>query len=131
VPIQRRVGLPVDASWENCPFGQSGVLSNVVSSMGYPVKGGTFQIQTVAAKLGTNPTTGSVVMNVKKNGTTIYSTGGNKPTVGSGATNGIATVGAHDATTVTDGDWISVDIEGTYTGSPANMVCVVRMQRIS
>lgn len=131
MPIERRSGLPVDASWENCPFSAKGVISNVVGSLGYPVKGGTFQIQTVAAKLGTNPATGNVRIDVNKNGSTIYGTQNNRPDIGSSATNGIATVGAHTATTVTDGDWITVDIEGTYTGSPADLVVVVRMQRIA
>lgn len=131
MPIERRAGLPVDASWENCPFSMGGSISNKVGALGYPVKGGTFQVETIAAKLGTTPATGNVRVDVNKNGTSIYGTQGNRPDMANGATNGIATVSTHTATMVTDGDWITVDVEGTYTGSPADLVVVVRMRRIA
>lgn len=130
MPIQRKAGLPVDASWENCPFSQQGTLTVKAGTSRYPVKGGTFQIQTVAVMVNTAPTGAAILVDVNKNGTTIYGTQGNRPSVAISGTS--ATVGAHTATTVTDGDYLTVDIDqigSTIAG--ADLVCVVRMQRIA
>lgn len=124
------VARPVDMSWENCPFASAGALTTKSGSSRYPVKGGTFQIQTVAAMVNTAPTGASVILDVNKNGTSIYTTQGNRPTIAASATS--ATVGAHAATTVTDGDYLTVDIDqigSTVAGS--DLVVVVRMQRIA
>jgi hypothetical protein len=130
MPIQRKVGLPVDASWENCPFSQGGTLTVKTGTLRYPVKGGTFQVQTIAAMVGTAPTGASVIVDVNKNGSTIYGTQGNRPTIAASANS--ATVGAHTATTVTDGDYITIDIDQIgSTVAGADLVVVVRMQRIS
>lgn len=130
MPINRKSGLPVDASWENCPFSQQGTLSVKTGTSRYPVKGGTFQIQTIAAMVNTAPTGAAVIVDVNKNGTTIYGTQANRPNINAGSTS--ASVGAHTATTVTDGDYLTVDIDqvgSTVTGS--DLVVVVRMQRIA
>lgn len=130
MPIQRKVGLPVDASWENCPFAQTGTLTVKTGTSRYPVKGGVFQIQTVAVMVNTAPTGASVIVDVNKNGTTIYGTQANRPTIAASATN--ATVGAHTATTVTDGDYLTVDIDQIgSTVAGADLVVVIRMQRIA
>jgi hypothetical protein len=131
MPINRKPGLPVDASWENCPFSKGGVLSVATGTFRYPVKGGTFQIQTVAAMVGTVPTGATTLkVDVNKNGTTIYGTQTNRPIWVASAN--AATVGAHDATTVTDGDYVTIDIDAvgsTIAGS--DLVVVIRMQRIA
>jgi hypothetical protein len=128
--IARRSGVPIDLSWENCPFSYPGILAVVTGVVPYPVKGGTFQIQTVAARCTTAPTGASVIIDINKNGTTIYGTQSNRPTIAASSNN--ATVGAHDATTVTDGDWLTMDIDQVgSTIAGANLGVVVRMQRIS
>ena len=130
MPIERRPGLPVDASWENCPFSQAGTLAVKVGTSRYPVKGGTFQIQTIAAMVDTAPTGAAVIIDVNKNGASLYGTQANRPTIAAGS-NG-ATVGAHTATTVTDGDYLTVDIDQVgSTVAGADLVVVIRMQRIS
>ena len=130
MPPNRKSGLPIDASWECCPFTQAGVLTVKTGTTRFPIKGGTFQIQTVAAMVNTAPTGASVIVDVNKNGTTIYGTQANRPTIAVSATS--ATVGAHTATTVTDGDYLTVDIDqigSTVAGS--DLVVVIRMQRIA
>lgn len=130
MPIERKPGLPVDASLENCPFSQQGTLTVKTGTSRYPVKGGTFQIISVAAMVNTAPTGATVIVDVNKNGTTIYGTQGNRPTVAISATS--ATVGAHTATTVTDGDYLTVDIDQIgSTVAGADLVVVIRMQRIA
>jgi hypothetical protein len=130
MPIQRKSGLPVDASWECAPFSLAGAVTTGAGVLRFPVKGGTFQIQTVAAMVGTAPTGASLIVDVNKNGTSIYGTQANRPTIAASAN--AATVGAHTATTVTDGDYITVDVDqvgSTVAGS--NLVVVIRMQRIA
>lgn len=121
---------PVDMSWENCPFASSGALTVKVGTSRYPIKGGTFQIQTIAAMVNTAPTGAAAIVDVNKNGTSIYGTQSSRPTIAIGATS--ATVGAHTATTVVDGDFLTVDIDqigSTVAGS--DLVVIIRMQRIA
>lgn len=128
MPLLRKVGLTVDASWETCPFSQTGTLTVRTGTSRFPIKGGTFTIQTVAAMVDTAPTGASVIIDVNKNGSTIYGTQSNRPTIAASGTS--ATVGAHTATTVTDGDYITIDIDqigSTIAGS--NLTVVIRMQR--
>lgn len=121
----------IDASLENATFTSPATIVNVVGVNKYPIKGGTFQIVSIAVAAASAGATGTLFVDVNKNGTTIYGTQSNRPAITSGSTNGIATVGAHTATTVTDGDWITVDIEGTWTGVTGPLTVVIRMQRVS
>lgn len=126
----RKVGIPIDASWENCIFSQAGILAVRTGTSRYPIKGGTFQIETIAVMVNTAPTGAAILVDVNKNGTTIYSTQGNRPSVAISGTS--ATVGAHTATTVTDGDYITIDIDQVGSTVPgSDLVLVLRMQRIS
>ncbi len=120
---------PVDMSWENIPFASSGVLAVKVGTSRLPIKGGTFQIQTVAAMVNTAPTGASVIIDVNKNGATIFGTQVNRPTIAAAATS--ATVGAHSTLTVTDGDYLTIDIDQVgSTVAGADLVVIIRMQRI-
>lgn len=121
---------PIDMSWENLPFGYAGTLTVRTGTSRYPIKGGTFQIQTIAAMVNTAPTGATLIVDVNKNGTSIYGTQANRPTFAVSATS--ATVGAHTATTVTDGDYLTVDVDQIgSTVAGADLVVVVRLQRIA
>lgn len=130
MPIERRNGLPVDASWECVAF-TFNTVANATGTAKFPIKGGTFQIQTVAIAAASAAASGTLFVDVNKNGSTIYGTQANRPSVTTTSTNGIGSAGAHTATTVTDGDWLTLDMEGTYTGVTGPVVVVIRMQRIS
>lgn len=106
-------------------------VANAVGAAKYPIKGGTFQIVTVAIAAASAAATGTLFVDVNKNGTTIYGTQANRPSVTTTSTNGIGSASAHTATTVTDGDWLTLDLEGTYTGVTGPVVVVVRMKRVS
>lgn len=121
---------PGGLSVENISFSHAGALSVKTGTSRFPIKGGTFQILTVAAMLNTAATGAQAILDVNKNTTSIYGTQGNRPVFAIGATS--ASVGAHTPTTVTDGDYIRVDIDqvgSTVTGS--DLVLVIRLQRIS
>lgn len=104
-------------------------VTNAVGTAKFPIKGGTFQITTVAIAAASAAASGTLFVDVNKNGTTIYGTQANRPSVTTTSTNGIGSAGAHTATTVTDGDWLTLDLEGTYTGVTGPVVVVVRMKR--
>src|SRR3954463_12683655 len=128
MPIQRRSGLPVDGSLENIPVSQVGKLAVRVGALRYPIAGGTFTITTVAAMVGTAPTGATLILDVNVNGTTIFSTQGNRPTFAISATS--ATVSTFSTTSVTTGDYVTVDIDQVGSTLPgSDLVCVLRLQR--
>lgn len=127
-PVWEPVGR-ISAS-ESVPFSHNGPLVVRAGRSKFPIAGGTFLVTVVAATLGTPATGGPVVADVNKNGATIYPNQANRPTIPADATQAI--VGAHTATTVTDGDHITVDIDQVGSGLPgADLVVLVRLQRIS
>lgn len=122
--------LSIPNSGDSFPFSSAGVLTVKVGTNRFPIKGGTFQILNVAAMVGTAPTGAAVIVDVNKNGTTIYTTQANRPTVA--VSTNSAVVGAHAVTTVTDGDYLTVDVDqigSTVAGS--DLTVVIRIQRIS
>lgn len=109
-------------------FSKTGGLTVTTGVARIPIKGGTFNIESVAAMVGTAPTGATLILDVKKNGTTIYGTSANRPTVAIGAN--AATVGANSVTSVTTGDYLTVDIVqvgSTVAGS--DLTLVVRLRR--
>ncbi len=117
------------AAWENLPFAHVGPLVPRVGRSGFPITGGTFAVTAVAARVGTAATGAPIVLDVNKNGVSIYPTTGAQPTILADAT--LADAGAHTATTVTDGDYLSIDIDQVGAGVPgADLVVNVRLQRI-
>lgn len=118
----------VEINTEAAAFSKGGALTVASGTFRYPIKGGTFNIDSVAAMVGTAPTGAALIVDVKKNGTTIFGTAGNRPTVAAGAN--AATVGAYSITSVTTGDYLSVDIVqigSTVAGS--DLTLVVRLRR--
>lgn len=130
MPIERRAGFPVDASLENLLFSKSGVLTVVAGVSRVPIHGGTFNIIGVYAMVNTQPTGAAVIVDVNKNGTTIFTTQSNRPQIAV-STNGDAS-GTPDVTSITTGDYLTVDVDqigSTVAGS--DLVVSVRLQRVS
>jgi hypothetical protein len=75
----------------------------------YNDTGRTLTIVAVRASVGTAPTGSSIICDVKKNGTTIYTTSGNRPTIA--ASSNTATANSPDITSVAAGDYLTVDID--------------------
>jgi hypothetical protein len=69
----------------------------------------------VRAYLDTAPTTSSFILDVNKNGTTIFSTQGNRPTVA--ASGNASSTTAPDVTAFAAGDRLSVDIDQIGSGT--------------
>lgn len=116
------------SAWENCPFSHGGALTVKTGVSRYPIKGGTWEVVSVAAMINTAPTGAAVIVDVNKNGTSIFGTQANRPTIA--VSTNSATVGAFTATTLTDGDYLTVDIDqigSTVAGS--DLTVVIRMRR--
>lgn len=91
---------------------------------------GDYSLVSVAARVKTAPTGADLIVDVNKNGTTIFGTQANRPTVAASANN--ATVGAASVTTFASGDRLSVDIDQVgSTVAGGFLVVVIRLRRIA
>lgn len=76
----------------------------------YNDTGRTLTISAIRATLTTAPTGTSAIFDVNKNGTTVFTTQANRPTIAiSGNTSGKITNA--DVTSLADGDYLTVDID--------------------
>lgn len=84
----------------------------------------------VTAAIATAPTGASVVLDVNKNGTTIFTTQGNRPTIVAGA-NATASEQTPDVTSLVTGDYLTVDVDGIGSGTAgADLTVFVRYRRV-
>lgn len=92
------------------PYSYSGILAVSTGTFRlYNDMGSTWTIQAVRASVGTAPVGASVIIDILKNGTTIFTTTANRPTITAGAfTSGKVT--AIDVPSVADGDYLTVNI---------------------
>ena len=81
----------------------------------------------VRAAVGTAPTGADLIVDVNLNGTTVYTTQGNRPTISDGSTSSTETV--PDVTAVSAGDLLSVDIDqiGSSTAG-SDLVVAIEFQ---
>lgn len=114
---------------EAYPFTMPGTLTTKVGA-GRVYMEGTYVVESVRASVGTAPTGAAVIVDVNRNGTTIYTTQTNRPTIAVStqtATGGTAANGSFVA-----GDYLTVDVDQIgSTVAGAELVVVVRMRRVS
>lgn len=77
---------------------------------------GTETITRITADVKTAPTGASIILDVNKNGSTIWSTQINRLSVSSGAVVGSQTT--FDTTSLTDGDLLTIDLDQVGSGTP-------------
>jgi hypothetical protein len=83
----------------------------------------------VSAAVGTAPSGSALTIDVNKNGTTIFTTQGNRPTIAAGA-NATASEATPDVTAMAAGDYLTVDIDAVGSANAGNDLTVfVRYQR--
>jgi hypothetical protein len=105
------------------PFSQSGVLAAILgNSRWYLPMNCT--ITGVYCSVGTAPTGGAIIIDVNLNGTTIFTTQANRPSIpSSGFYSGLVT--NMNVTAVTAGSYISIDVDqigATVAGSNLSVV---------
>lgn len=81
----------------------------------YNDTGRTLTISKVRASVGTAPTGASLIVDVNKNGTTIFTTQSARPTI---AAAGVTATGIPAVTTLADGDYLTVDCDQVGSGTP-------------
>lgn len=102
------------------PFSQAGVLAVVTGVFEYGIPFNAV-IEAVVARLGTI-NSGSTILDVNKNGTTIFTTQSGRPTFSTSKT---ATVGTINVTSVSAGDYLTVDVDAIGATPGSNLtVCV-------
>lgn len=87
-----------------------GALQTGAGTVRFPVWR-AITVLNVTLQLGTAPAGASVIVDVNKNGTTIFTTQLNRPTVAAAATQDLASV--PDVTGYAAGDYITVDVDQT------------------
>lgn len=107
-------------------YSKQGVLTTTTGTMRLPIDG-TYTIVGTRLMVGTAPTGTSLIVDVNKNGTTIYSTQANRPTIAISANAGGPGT-APDVTSLAAGDYLTVDIDqvgSTVAGSDLTVVVIV------
>lgn len=94
-----------------------------------PILGGTYVIQGVTARLSTAPTGATTFkVDVNKNGTTIFTTQSGRP-IFTASTNK-ADSGTPDVTSVTTGDYLTVDVDAVGSSvAGSELTVTIRLVR--
>lgn len=98
-------------------FAKAGTIAaSVGAHRWYNDTGAGLTIRSVRASVGTPPTGQSLIVDVHKNGSTIFSTQANRPTIAAGAsTSGAVT--AINTTTIAAGEYLTVDVDQVGSGT--------------
>ena len=93
----------------------------------YNFFGVTGTIQDAACSVGTAPTTSAVTVDINLNGTTIFTTQGNRPSIIAG--NFLDVSGVPDVTAFTSQDYLQIEIDAEDSGDTAvDLTCQVRIR---
>lgn len=84
---------------------------------------GTLTITEVYASVKTAPTGASLIIDVNKGGTTIFTTQANRPTIAAGATSD--TSGTPDVTSLAKNDKLTIDVDQIGSGDPGEDLTVM------
>lgn len=117
-PITPRLMLPT--------FTKNGVLFVDTGTLRLPIDA-TYTIVGVRLMVGTAPVGSSIILDVNKNGTTIFTTQANRPTIAAGANAGGPGT-TPNVTSLAAGDYITVDIDqvgSTTAGSDLTVSIIV------
>jgi len=89
-----------------------------------------YVVESIRASVNTAPAGASVLVDVNLNGTSIFTTQANRPTIVAGANTAAATMGAGTTTAVASGQYLTVDVDqiGSTTAG-ADLTVVIRLRR--
>lgn len=94
----------------NANFGEAGTLAVVTGAFRwYNDTGRTLTFLSARASVGTAPAGADILVDVNVNGTTVFSTQTNRPTISAGTNTGETTT--FNTTTIADGSYLTVDID--------------------
>jgi hypothetical protein len=104
-------------------YSKQGALTVTTGTFRLPIDG-TYTIVGTRLMVGTAPTGASLIIDVNKNGTTIYTTQGNRPTIAASANAG-GPGSAPDVTSLAAGDYLTVDVDQIGSGTAGSDLTVV------
>lgn len=96
-------------------FGRGGTLTAPITGAGRSLFAYNATIVGAIAVVSLAPTGASIICDVNKNGTTIFTTQANRPTIAAGAIK-TTTMPVPDVTALAVGDYLSVDIDQVGSG---------------
>lgn len=102
-------------------FGMDGDIVVLVGTARWRVVG-TQTITGVVATVGSAPTGASIIIDVNKNGTTVFTTQANRPTIADGAND--SGVEVPDIVALADGDYITIDVDQVGSTTPGSDLTV-------
>lgn len=105
---QLEASLIVGAGYHLMPFGKAGALfvETGAARLRFPYDA---EIISIAATVATAPAGASVIVDVNKNGTTVFTTQANRPTIVAGANASADKV--PDVISITAGDYLTTDVD--------------------
>lgn len=111
-------------------FSRTGTLAVTTGTVGLPVDG-TYQITGVFARVATPPSGAALVLDVRKNGASVFTTAANRPTIpDSSASTGPGT--APDDPGLVEGDVLTVDIVRVGSAvAGADLVVTISARRLA
>lgn len=105
---------------------KQGTLATSTGTIRLPIDG-TYTIVGTRLMVGTAPTGAAIILDVNKNGTTIYTTQANRPTIADGSNSG-GPGSTPDVTALAAGDYLTVDVDqvgSTVAGSDLTVTIIV------
>lgn len=90
----------------------------------YNDEGRTLWFGSIRVSVGSAPTGASIVVDVKKNGTSIFTTTANRPTILAGQTTGLS--GTPDVQSLAPGEFLTFDIVSVGTTPGSDLVVNAR-----
>ena len=91
---------------------------------------GSYAVESIRTAVNTAPTGAAVLVDVNKNGTTLYTTQGNRPSI---AISGFSATGNRpDVKTFAAGDYLSVDVDQVGSTIPgSDLTVTVRLRKLA
>lgn len=108
------------------PFSKQGALTTTTGASRLPIDGACTIVGT-RLMVGTAPTGADIVIDVNKNGSTIYTTQANRPRITAGQNSGGPGV-APNVTSLAAGDYVTVDVDqvgAAVAGSDLTVTIIV------
>lgn len=118
----------VGKKYQTFVFAKEGVLA-VASGVSRLYTDETYVIEQVRASVNTPPAGASIIVDVHKNGTTIFTTQSRRPTISAGGNTAINS-GAIEGFTIGNDDYLTVDVDQIGSSTPgSDLTVTVRLRR--
>lgn len=128
VPVDVLVQGPAGPSgFEGFTFSYQGSVA-ILTGKGRQYFEASYQIDTVRSAVGTQPVGSALIVDVKKNGVSIFTTTGDRPTINPGSNTALG--GSMAGAALVAGDFLTVDVVQVGSGTPgSDLTVTVRVHK--